>query len=64
MSMSQSLEVVVVGGGLGGLTAALAMRQQGLRVTVLEQEPPRRRPTGPPAGSASATGVHQVQPPS
>ncbi|KRE38936.1 fumarate reductase [Janibacter sp. Soil728] len=37
MSMSQSLEVVVVGGGLGGLTAALAMRQQGLRVTVLER---------------------------
>ncbi|WP_435198284.1 FAD-dependent monooxygenase [Janibacter sp. GS2] len=35
--MSQSLEVVVVGGGLGGLTAALAMRQQGLRVTVLER---------------------------
>lgn len=37
MSMSQSIEVVVVGGGLGGLTAALAMRQQGLRVTVLER---------------------------
>lgn len=35
--MSQSLEVVVVGGGLGGLTTALAMRQQGLRVTVLER---------------------------
>ena len=39
MSMSQSLEVIVVGGGLGGLTAALAMRQQGLRVTVLERAP-------------------------
>lgn len=37
MSMSQSIEVLVVGGGLGGLTAALAMRQQGLRVTVLER---------------------------
>lgn len=37
MALSQSLEVVVVGGGLGGLTAALAMRQQGIRVTVLEQ---------------------------
>src|SRR5699024_6536236 len=39
VSMSQSLEVIVVGGGLGGLTAALAMRQQGLRVTVLERAP-------------------------
>lgn len=37
MALSQSFEVVVVGGGLGGLTAALAMRQQGIRVTVLER---------------------------
>lgn len=37
MASSQSYEVTVVGGGLGGLTAALALRQRGLRVTVLEQ---------------------------
>ncbi|MFE1770640.1 FAD-dependent monooxygenase [Streptomyces sp. NPDC059008] len=37
MASSQSYEVGVVGGGLGGLTAALALRQRGLRVTVLEQ---------------------------
>ncbi|MGD6748018.1 FAD-dependent monooxygenase [Streptomyces sp. BH106] len=37
MPLSQSYEVTVVGGGLGGLTAALALRHKGLRVTVLEQ---------------------------
>ncbi|MEU8132720.1 FAD-dependent monooxygenase [Streptodolium elevatio] len=36
-SLTQSFEVTVVGGGLGGLTAALALRQRGVRVTVLEQ---------------------------
>jgi salicylate hydroxylase len=39
VAASQSYEVTVVGGGLGGLTAALALRQKGLRVTVLEQAP-------------------------
>jgi salicylate hydroxylase len=39
MPSTQSFEVVVVGGGLGGMTAALSLRQRGLRVTVLEQAP-------------------------
>lgn len=39
MAASQSFEVVVVGGGLGGLCAALSMRQRGLRVTVVEAAP-------------------------
>ncbi|WP_435069721.1 FAD-dependent oxidoreductase [Amycolatopsis thermoflava] len=39
MSASQSFEVVVVGGGLGGLCAALSLRQRGLRVTVVEAAP-------------------------
>ena len=39
MSASQSFRAVIVGGGLGGLTAALALRQRGIRVTVLESAP-------------------------
>jgi 2-polyprenyl-6-methoxyphenol hydroxylase-like FAD-dependent oxidoreductase len=31
------LDVIVVGGGIGGLTAAYALTRQGLRVRVLEQ---------------------------
>jgi salicylate hydroxylase len=39
VSASQSYEVVIAGGGLGGLTAALSLRHKGLRVTVLEKAP-------------------------
>ncbi|MDR3467200.1 MAG: FAD-dependent oxidoreductase [Xanthobacteraceae bacterium] len=34
---AQELPIVIVGAGIGGLTAALAMAQRGIRVTVLEQ---------------------------
>ncbi len=34
---SQGLDVVVIGAGIGGLTAAVYLRYQGHRVTVLEQ---------------------------
>ena len=35
--MSEKLQIAVVGGGVGGLTAALALRARGLSVTVFEQ---------------------------
>ncbi|MEV3970876.1 FAD-dependent monooxygenase [Streptomyces sp. NPDC050698] len=37
--MTQSERVVVIGGGIGGLTAAVALHQRGLHVTVLERAP-------------------------
>ncbi|MCF7551718.1 FAD-dependent monooxygenase [Pseudonocardia sp. WMMC193] len=36
---SQSFTVTIAGGGLGGLTTALALRRKGLRTVVLEQAP-------------------------
>ena len=35
--MSERLQVAIVGGGIGGLTAALALRARGLNATVFEQ---------------------------
>lgn len=35
----QALEILVIGGGIGGLTAAIALRQQGHRVSVIERDP-------------------------
>ena len=37
--MNQQLPVLVAGGGIGGLAAALALVRQGFRVVVLEQSP-------------------------
>ncbi len=37
--MSSSRTVIVAGGGIGGLTAALAIAQRGLKVVVLDQAP-------------------------
>jgi salicylate hydroxylase len=39
MATNDSLPVLVAGGGIGGLAAALALVRQGFRVTVLEQSP-------------------------
>jgi salicylate hydroxylase len=35
--VSEQLQVAIVGGGIDGLTAALALRQRGLKVAVFEQ---------------------------
>src|SRR5690349_9016847 len=35
--MTHALQVAVVGGGIGGLTAAIALRARGAKVTVFEQ---------------------------
>ena len=35
--MSERLQIAIIGGGIGGLTAALALRARGLSVTVFEQ---------------------------
>lgn len=35
----QSLKILVIGGGIGGLTAAIALRQKGFAVEVIERDP-------------------------
>ena len=39
MSNKQALPVLVAGGGIGGLAAALALVRQGFSVKVFEQSP-------------------------
>lgn len=42
-AMKQDADIVIVGGGLNGPTLALALAQAGLRVTVVDAQPPRAR---------------------
>ena len=39
VTRNEELPVIVAGGGIGGLAAALALVRQGFKVTVLEQAP-------------------------
>lgn len=51
------MEIAIVGGGIGGLTTALALQQNGQKVTVYESAP-EIRPVG--AGIAMASNAMQV----
>ena len=56
MSAPESTEVVVIGGGPAGLTAAIELAQRGVEVTVFE----RRRHLAPSSrASAQPTGGHR-----
>ncbi|MFJ5730151.1 FAD-dependent monooxygenase [Streptomyces paradoxus] len=54
--MTQPGHAVVIGGGIGGLTAAVALHQRGLRVTVLE-----RAPSLEPVGAAISLAPNSLR---
>src|SRR5687768_13406285 len=53
-------QVVVVGGGVGGLALALALGRQGHEVTVVERDPLPATATAEEAFSAERRGAPQV----
>src|ERR1700712_2079398 len=55
MMQAQALRIAVAGGGIGGLTLALALRQRGVAAEVYEQAPALTGIGAPVAFSAHAT---------
>ncbi|MBB5747025.1 FAD-dependent oxidoreductase [Brevundimonas variabilis] len=39
MSLSPNLRILIIGGGIGGLTSAIALAQQGFRADIIERDP-------------------------
>ena len=50
-------DVIVIGGGMGGLSTALLLAGDGHRVRLLERDPPRPRPRRTPPGRAGTAGA-------
>lgn len=60
---SRSFDVIVVGGGLHGLSAALHLAKEGLKPLVLEKDHPGRHASGVNAGGVRRLGRHLAEVP-
>ena len=60
---SRSFDVIVVGGGLNGLSAALHLAKEGLKTLVLEKDHPGRHASGVNAGGVRRLGRHLAEVP-
>lgn len=56
-----NFDVIVVGGGLHGLSAALQLAREGLGVVVLEKDHPGRHASGVNAGGVRRLGRHEAE---
>lgn len=61
--MSNSADLIVIGGGLHGTSAALHAAKRGLKVIVLEKDHPARHASGVNAGGVRRLGRHPAEVP-
>jgi sarcosine oxidase subunit beta len=59
--LTRGVDLIVVGGGLMGLSTALHASQAGLRVTVLERDWPGRHASGANAGGVRSLNRHDAE---